>query len=171
LDRQRRTACLPAKLTIEEKFAMNTWILVGDASRARVFAHDANGKPWAMVRELEHPESRARNADLKEGTAGRVQQSAGQGHRPAMESTAPKDYEAERFAIELASVLDHEFDARAFESLVLVAPPQFLGMLRKRLSAKLAKVTAATLDKDYTALPAREIQPLVEDALRSAVRP
>lgn len=146
---------------------MNTWFLVGDASRARVFAHDANGKPWAVVRELEHPASRARNAELMEGTAGRVQQSAGLGHRPAMESTAPKDYEAERFAMELAGVLDHEFDARAFESLVLVAPPQFLGMLRKRLPSKLTKVLAATIDKDYTALPAREVQPLVEEALRS----
>lgn len=149
---------------------MNTWILVGDASRARVFAHNGEQEPWALVRELEHPESRARNADLVDGVSGRVQQSAGAGHRPAMEPTTwPKQVEAERFSQELSHMLDHEYDERRYDALVLVAAPHFLGLLRKHLRPKLSKLVVATLDKDYSALEAREIQLLVEDSMRRTV--
>ncbi|MGH7135922.1 MAG: host attachment protein, partial [Pirellulales bacterium] len=36
---------------------MDTWILVADASRARIFAAGASGQPWKLVEDFEHPES------------------------------------------------------------------------------------------------------------------
>ncbi len=71
---------------------MKQWVLVADASRARIFSvPEKDGKPWTLEKEFEHPESRAKATDLTTDVPGRVKQSFGQGSRPAMEEpTDPK---------------------------------------------------------------------------------
>ncbi|HEX3655850.1 MAG TPA: host attachment protein [Pirellulales bacterium] len=145
---------------------MNTWILVGDASRARLFSANGAKGPWTLVRSLEHPESRMNDADLAGRQRGRQQQSGGVG-RPAMEPvTMPKEVEREAFAAELGHLLDHEFDVNSYSDLVLIAPPHFLGLLRKTLGGKLRKHVIAELDKDYSQLPLHDLQPRVEQWLK-----
>jgi protein required for attachment to host cells len=134
-----------------------TWILVGDASRARLFSTPGKRKPWSLVREFDHPGSRAKGSEIMADRPGRMQQS-GSSARPAMEpSTPPKEVEAERFAQELAAVLETGHGRNSFEQLILVAPPQFLGLLRKCLNAPLAKRIVATVDKDLTQVHEREL--------------
>jgi len=72
----------------------------------------------------------------------------------------------EAFAAELGHLLDHEYDINAFSDLVLIAPPHFLGLLRKTLGGKLRKRVIAELDKDYTPLPLHDLQPRVEQWLQ-----
>jgi protein required for attachment to host cells len=149
---------------------MNTWILIGDASRARLFSRNGVKGPWKLVRSLEHPESRLPDAELAGRQRGRQQQSGGIG-RPAMEPvTMPKEVEREAFAAELGHLLDHEYDVNSYSDLVLIAPPHFLGLLRKTLGGKLRKRVIAELDKDYTLLPVHELQPRVEQWLKDLAR-
>ena len=136
----------------------STWILISDASRARLFATNGKLKVWTLVQELDHPASRAKGVDIMSGAPGRTQQSSGLGSRPAMEPpTPPKEVEAEHFAQQLAAVLEHGHGRNAFSRLILVAPPQFLGLLRKTLSAQVSKRVIASVDKDYTQLQEREL--------------
>jgi protein required for attachment to host cells len=144
---------------------MTTWIVVSNASRARVFSVNGATPAWTLVRELEHPASRAKGSELTPTEPGRMKQSAGQG-RPAMEAgTPPKEVEAEHFAQELAHLLDKEYDHQAYSQLLLVAPPHFLGLLRKRLNAKLTKHLLASVDKDLTAIEARDLPERLNGAL------
>jgi protein required for attachment to host cells len=162
---------------------MNQWILVADASRARVFSVDAkpaNGKrggdnssggkhgsdkrggdsvsPWVLEKELEHPESRAKVTDLVTGQPGRTQQSGNPAQRSSMsERTDPKEVEAEVFARQLAEFLHQAHNHNRFERLVLVAPPHFLGLLRASIDAQVAKLICLSLDKDYTHPPVRDL--------------
>lgn len=146
---------------------MNTWIVVSDASRARIFAFGDDERAWTLIRELEHPESRAKETDLVDGEHGRTRQSAGAGGRPTMEPTTPqKRVEHSAFAQDLAELLEHGYDAHEFRDLVLVAPPQFLGILRGAIGAKLEKHVVATLDKDYTGSNPRELQTRLEGLLK-----
>lgn len=144
---------------------MTTWIVVSNASRARVFSVNGELPAWTLVRELSHPESRAKGIELSSKEPGRMKQSAGQG-RPAMDAVTPlKEVEAEHFAQELAHLLDKEFDHQAYSQLLLVAPPHFLGLLRKRLNGKLTKHLLASIDKDLTAIEARELPERLAGAL------
>jgi protein required for attachment to host cells len=148
---------------------MDTWILITDASRARVFSADPAGTTWTLQREHQHPASRAKEAELDPSQRGRQQQRAGGPYRPAMEpSTPPKEVERETFARELAEGLERDFDAHRYAHLVLVAPPHFLGLLRKSLSDKVAKQVVATVDKDYTGLDVRRLPELLADCLAQA---
>ena len=143
-----------------------TWILVSNASRARLFSVPRKGQAWTLVRELEHPESRLKGQDIMSDAPGRVQQSFGAGSRPAMEpTTPPKEVEAERFALELANVLDDGHGQNAYARLVLVAPPQFLGLLRKSIGNQVAKRVTASLDKDLTEVKDIDLPERIADVL------
>jgi len=141
----------------------NTWVLVGDASRARLFSFEKWDHPWNLERELDHPAGRARTSDMVTDKAGRVQQSGGGTSRsPAMASpTDPTDFEERRFAGRLAEVVQKGLDRRAWEKLVLVAPPRFLGCLRKSMRDPVTRRVHASVGKDYTQVEARELPTLL----------
>lgn len=137
---------------------MPTWILVSDASRARLFQKDIDQEEWTLLEEREHPASRARALDLVSDKTGRTQSRALNTSRTAMDPrSSPKAIEAENFAQQLAEILEKGLDRNAYTSLVLVAPPQFLGLLRQKLSARVTRLISSTLDKDFTQFDAREL--------------
>lgn len=142
---------------------MDSWILVADASRARIFSTGKKGQPWKLVEDFEHPESRMKNRELDPMEQGRTQLSFGAGHRPRMEPrTPPQQVEKEHFAQQLANALSKAVVEGACSSLVLVAPPAFLGDLRTMLSDHAAKCVSATVAKDYTGSDARELASRLE---------
>lgn len=147
---------------------MDTWILVADASRARIFATGKKGQPWKLVEDFEHPESRMKNRELDPMEQGRTQQSFGAGHRPRMEPrTPPQQVEKEHFAQQLANALSKAVVEGACSCLVLVAPPAFLGDLRTMLSDHAAKCVSATVAKDYTGSDARELASRLDEVVHA----
>lgn len=145
---------------------MDTWILVADASRGRLFSSPEKGKPWNLLQEFSHPASRAKNRDIDPKERGRAQQSFGAGHRPAMEpKTEPREVEAEHFAHELAHAVSEGVERRACSGVALVAPPHFLGQLKELLDPQAAKCLVATIDKDYTKSDVRELMTRLDDSV------
>lgn len=130
-----------------------TWIVVADASRARVFSTNLTekNKPWQFVHSMTHPESRITDGKLMSDRPGRSQSSSAHGGRSGLESvTPPKEVEFEHFAHELAKYLEHGQKTNLFGRLMLVAPPHFLGLLKKTLHTSVSKLIAGTVDKDFT---------------------
>jgi protein required for attachment to host cells len=134
-----------------------TWILVSDASRARIFAFDKDDGPWGLVEQLEHPLGRARTSDLVSDRAGRQRQVG----PPVSQQTDPAEQESHRFAERLGHVLQKGNDEHRFARLVLVAPPRFLGYLRGILREPVARHVVASLDKDYTLQDEKELRRLI----------
>jgi protein required for attachment to host cells len=133
----------------------NTWIVVTDASRARLFSADA-GSPLQkeaprLIGRLTHAASRAKSADVLSDRPGRMSKRSGAGRfSTADRHPEPKQIEAEHFAQKLARMLEAGRNRREFDHLALAAPPHFLGLLRSNLSPQLKKHVAACVDKDYT---------------------
>lgn len=114
------------------------------------------------MKEIEHPQGRAKGRDLLTDAPGRTKQSASP-TRPAMDpTTEPHEVESERFARSIAGLLETGLAENAYQRLLLIAPPHFLGLLRGALSPNVAKHVERTLDKDYTALVARELAERVD---------
>ena len=133
-----------------------TWILVGDASRARIFSFEKDDAPWVLVEQVENPIGRARTSELVTDRAGRQRQIG-----PPLEGHMdPAEQESHRFAEKLGHVLQKGYDERRFARLVLVAPPRFLGYLRGVLK-EVAKHVVKSIDKDYTHLDDRELHRLL----------
>ena len=160
-----------------------TWILVCDASRAHFYREDAKGR-YTPLESLDHVDSRARRQDLMadapgrkpNGNPGGVSGGGGPGAngggtymgRPgAAPDTDPKEVEAQKFARELAGRLEQALNQHDYDALVLVAPPQFLGLLKSTVSTQVAKHVVDTVDKDLSWLEAPQLKERLK-ALRAA---
>jgi protein required for attachment to host cells len=156
----------------------DTWILVCNASRARLLLAPPNGKRCRQLGVFEHAESRAHVRDLMADAQGRkpvgpvpanMMQGQGGAHgRPGAEpATDPKEVEAQKFARELADMLEKGLNEHAYERLIIAATPHFLGVLRNAMGAQVVKHIETTLDKDLTGLELPEVEKRVQQ-LRAA---
>ena len=141
-----------------------TWVLVCNASRGRLFRDGGDGRLVELGR-YDHPDARAHVRDLVTDDQGRKPVGGTVATRPAATGrpgvepdTDPKWVEAEKFARELAAALERGLYDHAYDGVVLVAPPQFLGLLRDTVTGQVAKRLEASIGKDYTGIEqAREI--------------
>jgi protein required for attachment to host cells len=143
---------------------MKTWIIVADASGARLF--DAEGGELHLIREHENPTGRARNQELVTDRPGRLEKGKGRGMRSSLEpGTTAHETEAVRFAHKLVHLLDEAYGRGAFRWLTIVAPPHFLGLLHERLAPRVSEVVIATLAKDYVKLSEHELHAVLAQSL------
>lgn len=126
-----------------------TWILVANASLARLYANLGPNKGLQLVKEITHPESRMKNADLTSDRAGQMQ-AAGSGHGAREQQTPPKLNAARSFAQRLAKELYMGRSRNLFARAILVAPPGFMGMLNATLDRPTAQMVTDRFEKDYT---------------------
>jgi protein required for attachment to host cells len=123
----------------------DTWVVVADAGRTRIFRTDAELTTFEPV-----------HVATAEAHAG----SGGHGDR-----RDPHDKGEHAAAKAVAQELHRAHDQRRFRDLVLVAAPSFLGMIRGELPAQTARAVTASLHHDYTGRRPDEIHDLVKKHL------
>lgn len=135
---------------------MPTWLLVGNASRARLFETQARPKTLKLIKEYLHPPSREKGEELASDRPGHFQMEGsgmeGTTHGAFNEPTSPKSYEHERFALELAKELNDGRTQNRFGNLMIVASPHFHGLINQHLNEHVAKMVSTHINKDYTDL-------------------
>lgn len=129
-----------------------TWIMVANASHAKLFANKGPNKGLELIKELSHPESREKAAEL---VTDRIGNFAGSGSYA--QPTSPKEHEAERFAQEIAHELEQGRVSNAYEKLVLVTSAHFMGLINGRISQQVKSLVSSSINKDYTQLPVKEL--------------
>jgi protein required for attachment to host cells len=127
---------------------MTIWVLVADASRARIFSADKPAGELREIRDLTHPEARLHEGDLVTDKGGRDRGVAG-AHGVASDQSH-KQEGADRFAADVCSELDAARGSGELSKLYVVAAPAFLGLLRKHQSASLKQLVAGELDKNLS---------------------
>ena len=103
----------------------------------------------------EHPDPKTH--ELGTDAPGRALNSLGT-PRSAMEQTDWHTQEEEKFLRKVADRLDAAVNAGQVKSLILVAPPRALGVLRQTYSHALRGALRAEIDKDFVKLPVHEIE-------------
>ena len=126
------------------------WVVVADAARARIFSTDNAKVPLQPVEQLVSPEARLHERDLKSDRPGSTYDSHGDGRHATGTSTSPKQQVAVRFAKTIAERLELGRVNHDFSRLVLVAEPQFLGLLRKAITPEVAKLVSAEINKNLS---------------------
>ena len=126
-----------------------TWILVANASLAKLYANLGPNKGLTLVKEMIHPESRQKNSELVTDRAGSMA-SAGNGLGSKQPQTQPKTHEAKVFAQELAQELYRGRAKNAFGRAIVFAPPAFMGMLNAVMDNPTAQLITDRFEKDYT---------------------
>lgn len=135
-----------------------TWVVVADGERARFLSGtgalrtlDTASVP-DMV--LDNPPTHEQGTERP----GRTHESAQTGTRHAM---APRvdwhRFEKEKFAHSVAEIVNRAAFDKAFDRLVLVAPPETLGNIRPVLSKAAQGAVTQEIDKDLTKLTDDEL--------------
>jgi len=135
----------------------NTWVLVAESSRAKIYAGKGLRAPLTEIEDFIHPQGRLHEGDLVSDSAGSDGGSIGQGRHVLDDETNAREKEAVVFARELASYLDVERGNEAFKSLVIIAPPTFLGLIRSCLSEDVRRMVSQQIDKNLIHKSAEEI--------------
>ena len=134
------------------------WIVVADRSRARVFETEGNFDSLREVEDLLNPEGRLDDAELRHDAKGHY---FGKGEQQQVHTADPHvsrlQHDEENFSREVMDLLTRGCDAHSYESLVMVAPPEFLGLLRKQLPERVEQHVIGQIDKDISSLALREI--------------
>ncbi|MBL8348735.1 MAG: host attachment protein [Burkholderiaceae bacterium] len=138
---------------------MKNWLVVANASRARVLEASDRGGAYIHVADLVHPGSRQKGTELGGDRPGHVSGPGpgGIGSAALDSRTDPREREHDHFAREVAALLDQGVAAGRCAGLVLVASNPFLGHLKQHLGGQAQKLVLRTVAADYTALNEREL--------------
>jgi protein required for attachment to host cells len=138
------------------------WIIVANASSARIFSMNTVHK-LILIKELNHPESRKKDSELMSGSLGRYKVRGGAGGGNFSSRTDPKKSEVDHFAKELAELLEHGRTTNDFDSIILVTPPTFHGLLNKHFTPYLLAKISKVIPKDYPHMNERELLDLLKE--------
>lgn len=111
------------------------WIVVADQGRARFFTTASPRGALLEVGALEHAAARERSRELTSDRPGRSFDSAGTGRHAMSSPVEPRKQEAIRFARQIADYLHKAYNEGRCDELLLVAGPEFLGLLREQLGS------------------------------------
>lgn len=135
----------------------NEWVVVCDGARALVFENVGDPDlPNFKTREvLKHkaPPTHEQGTDAP----GRTYSSVGAG-RSAVGQTDWHDQTETAFLEGIARQLDVLLAAGEVRSIVVVAPPRALGVLRRAYSPALRRAIRSEIDKDLVKMPVYEIE-------------
>lgn len=164
----------------------NTLVVVADGRQLLFLRNEGDGDRPALVVERKDILENPKDSDQKTDAAGRASSTrsspgappvaqggamhamgGGAQFAPSGGTMGEADYhqlEEDRFAAELAAMLNRDALAHAFDRLIVIAPPRTLGELRKHYHEEVETRIAAEIAKDLT----RHTIPDMEEVLRQA---
>lgn len=143
-----------------------SWVVIADRSRARIFQTDGGAERLQEIEDLLNPEGRLNDADLRHDAKGRYY---GKGERHQAHTAEPnvtkQEHDEEMFSREVSRLLDQGCDTQRYERLVMIAPPEFLGILRKQLSQRVEQRITQQLDTGLANWPQQQIRDYLKQHL------
>jgi protein required for attachment to host cells len=142
---------------------MKNWLVVANSARARVLEEGDTPGAYVHRADLVHPQSRQKGIELDDDRPGHVVRTGhGLGSTAYPPRTSAREREHNRFAQELAAMLDQGVAQGQCAGLVLVASNPFLGHLKEHLGEQATKAIIRTVHADYTSLRDDELAERLE---------
>lgn len=126
---------------------MKVRIVVADERQASFYDASKPDGPLFQQGEIQNDSAGLKDQDLETDRPGRRFGGAGHHHDVDGERST-KRHELTLFARKVAQRIDQDRMAKAFDKLVIVAPPKVLGLLRQSLPAPVHNFVAAEIPKD-----------------------
>ena len=139
------------------KKTVRTWVLIADGTRARILESDGRLDQLQPVPGCEFAVEDPPDREIGADSPGRTFDSVGGGRHRIEPKTSPHRHIKAEFARHLAQFLEKKRGERAFDRLLIAAPPKTLGDLREKLTKQVVAVVEAEIPKDLTGIPDREI--------------
>ena len=139
------------------KIHSGDWVVVCDGAKALILQNEGDAVALNLKTREVHEQADEKTCEQGTDAPGRSINSNGS-RRSAMEQTDWHAQAEQQFLIDLAKRLDAAVTAGETKSLIVIAPPRALGMLRQAFSAAVRNAIRAEIDKDYVKMPLYEIE-------------
>ncbi len=133
------------------------WVVVADQNKARIFTTEEPRGPLLELASLDNPYGRDQEQSLVSDRPGRSFDSQGQGRHSMGNTVDPAETETIRFARRIANHLQEACNDGRCKTLLLVAGPHMLGVLRKQLNTP-DTIKISTIGKNLGQYDARAIR-------------
>jgi protein required for attachment to host cells len=144
---------------------VRTWIVVADGAQARILLNQGPGKGLEPALEEQSDEARQASRNLGSDRPGRVHDRFGPGRHTIVPRVDWHQFEKQKFAREMASILDSAAERKSFDRLILIAPPKTLGALRSAMHKNTARLVAGEVPKDLTQVTVGELPDHLRDVI------
>lgn len=149
----------------------NTWVVVADSGAARIFSAASPVGPLEEREDFAHPEARVRERALASDKPGRAFDSFGKGRHSMGQQEGPRERSAMDFARLLAGRIGGARAKGEIDRVVLVAAPEFLGMLRASLDDETKKRVESEFAFNLVSMRPDEIRAHLPERLFSTLPP
>ncbi len=151
---------------------MRRWLIVADAAEARLLRLAPDGKSVSLIQEFKHPRGRSRTQEINSDRPGRLTKGKGTRVRSAMESrTDTHTVQMQQFAVEIAAAMQAAHGRHEFDQLAVIAPPRFLGILRRELDAHGATYPHVGLTRNFTKIELKDLPTSIRPAMAGWFKP
>ena len=138
------------------KIRQGEWVVVCDGKKALVLENVGDEKLLNLKTRQVYEQPDLKTHELGTDAPGRAFSSVGTA-RSAVEQTDWHDQEEQKFLHKLTEHIDAAVVGGKAKSVIMVAPPRALGVLRHSYSSHLRSAVRAEIDKDFVKLPVRDI--------------
>lgn len=139
------------------KIRQGDWVVVCDGKKALVLENVGDEKLLNLKTRQVYEQPDLKTHELGTDAPGRAFSSVGTA-RSAVEQTDWHDQEEQKFLHKLTEHIDAAVVGGKAKSVIMVAPPRALGVLRHSYSSHLRSAVRAEIDKDFVKLPVWEIE-------------
>ena len=159
------------------------WVIVANNTKAKIFtlappaprrkdtealepSTDALSQSRLVeFQALDHPEGRLKSQSMDADRPGRSFESAGMKRHAMSREVDPKKQEAIAFARQVAERLESARRQGEVERLILVAAPEFLGLLRDHMTSELRRMIEEEFSLDLVHMSPHEIRTHLPETL------
>lgn len=144
------------------------WVVVADSARARVFRAESRIGPLEELMDLADSQGRLHPGDIYTSEQTRRLELGANGSRQGSDyepARPPDKMLAQRFAKEVADHLRRATLEKRYQRLVVIAGPEFLGLLREELDDNTRSRIALELPKDLSKLRADRLRSYLPERL------
>jgi protein required for attachment to host cells len=131
-----------------------TWVVIANTTKARFLAGASLHRPLEELRTLMNPQGRLHEGDLVTDSAGRTRHS----RQHALSQRSAKEHVVDLFAKQVADEIERGRSRSEIGELYLVASPEFLGLLRQRLSAATLRTVVLDVVSDLVLADEAEVR-------------
>ena len=147
--------------------AKTTWIIIADGAHARIARHEGPGTGIVSALDHEFAAPHAPTRDFVSDRPGSYPDRGALGTHRLAPKTDRHEHEKVLFAADIGAVLNKAAEDKAFDRLILVAPPAALGHLRAALNDRTRALVTAEIAKDLTHVPMHGLVEHLRDVIEA----
>lgn len=126
---------------------MDMWVVIATSSYAEIYSINNSGMEIKKVHFLDFPDGRKKSGEIDSDKPGRNYAKGSSTRHAYSPHDSDHQHQQKVLASKIAEVLRKDHAENAFENLILIAPPEFLGELRPALTKAVRECVRKELTK------------------------